>query len=144
MNRRVRTIAAVSAVALLLGGGAIAAVTATGRRTSPSARAHRAHVLSAQRSGGRDMSTASAYLGVPAPALRAQLRAGRSLADVARANKQSEEGLVTAIVASMKREIDSRLQGGAISSERAHVMLAHLEARVRALVRRSFPSSASN
>jgi hypothetical protein len=238
MPSRVRTIAGASAVALLLGGGAIAAVTATGRTSHPP-RAQRSHPRAAQRTG-RDVRAASSYLGVPAAQLQAQLRsgkslaqvaqatrgrsvsglvaaviaerrgrlahasatlpkrvqaeveraggpgsplapvrarrdpvgglfsarafigvpaaaylgisaqelrrelrAGRSLADIAHASGRSEAVLIEVITASAKREISSQLAAGAISKAREQALLAHLDKRVHGLVRRSFPGSAA-
>ena len=100
MNRRVKMVAAFAAVALLLAGGAIAAVSATGRRSGHGARA-------GLRNGGqRDVRTASEYLGVPASQLQGELRAGKSLAQIAQATHgHSVSGLSSALLASKRARL---------------------------------------
>jgi hypothetical protein len=103
MHNRVRMIAAAVAAALLLAGGAIAAVTATGRSTHHHARPGlRAHT----RAGGRDLAIASSYLGVPLSQLQRELRAGRSLAQIAQATPgRSVAGLVSALVTAKRQRL---------------------------------------
>ena len=49
------------------------------------------------------LDAAAPYLGVTAAELRTQLEAGKTLADVAKANGKSVDGLVTALVADERR-----------------------------------------
>jgi hypothetical protein len=103
VNSRVKMIAAVAAVALLLAGGAIAAVTATGRST---ARHPRAGLGQRARAGGRDLRTASSYLGLPVSQLQSELRSGKSLAQIAQAAPgHSVAGLVDALVAAKRARL---------------------------------------
>ena len=103
VNSRVKTIAAVAAVALLLAGGAIAAVTATGRST---ARHPRAGLGLRARAGGRDLRTASSYLGIPVSQLESELRSGKSLAQIVQAAPgHSVVGLVDALVAAKRARL---------------------------------------
>jgi hypothetical protein len=86
---------------------------------------------------------AARYLGVSPPALRRELESGHSLADIARAGKRSEDGLVAVIVAAAKHTLSSHLQAGAISRSRAQMLLARLPRRVHGLLQRSFPKPAA-
>ncbi|HEY4451004.1 MAG TPA: hypothetical protein VGN13_05370 [Solirubrobacteraceae bacterium] len=91
MNRALkRRLALAVGLCALIAGGTVAAVAAT----SPGAH-HRA-------AAGipRDLSTAAGYLGVAPAQLQAQLRSGKTLAQVAAATPgKSEAGLIAAIVA---------------------------------------------
>lgn len=94
-----KMLAAAAAVALLLAGGAVAAVSATGRST-PHARAAR-HLRA-----GRDLRSASAYLGISAVQLESELRSGGSLAQIAQATPgRTVEGLVSALVAAKRARL---------------------------------------
>jgi hypothetical protein len=75
------------------------------------------------------------YLGISTQALRSGLEAGRTLADLARANNRSEAGLVAAIVAARQRVLAALLQTGSISQTREQSLLATLQRRVQRLVR---------
>jgi hypothetical protein len=100
-----RRLAAIAAVALAI-GGAVAAVTAVGEGSKP-ARHARAGVV-----GPQDLAAAAAYLGVPSAQLANDLRAGKSLAQVANATPgKSSKGLAAALV-SAKRERLSALDAG--------------------------------
>jgi hypothetical protein len=100
VNRRVKMVAAVAAVALLLAGGAIAAVSATGRGTTRHPRA------GLRLAGGRDVRTASSYLGIPATQLESELRSGESLAQIAQAKPgHSVAALVDALVAAKRARL---------------------------------------
>jgi hypothetical protein len=103
MNRRSRQrLAAVAAAALLIAGGAIAAVNALGQGTgnggSGRALAHRIH--------RRDLGAAATYLGLSGIQLEADLRSGQSLAQIANATPgKSAGGLIDALVAARKQKL---------------------------------------
>ncbi|HEY5389939.1 MAG TPA: hypothetical protein VIJ83_05235 [Solirubrobacteraceae bacterium] len=110
-----------AAVAVLIGGAAFAAVSATGQgngRASKHAR-HSAHRLRTH-----DLAAAASYLGTSPGSLASELRTGKSLAQIAAAHGSAKtaSGLVEAIVAERK----ARLQKTA----------ANLPARVSAEVAR--------
>jgi hypothetical protein len=93
-----------AAVAVLLGGSAFAAVSATGQgnghaRKGASNRVRRGHA--------RDISAAASYLGISTGALSSELREGKSLAQVAAARRSGKtaDGLVAAIVAERKARL---------------------------------------
>src|SRR6476659_9530516 len=58
------------------------------------------------------LDAAVTYLGTTEAELRAQLAAGKSLADVAKAKGKSVDGLVSALVADEKKELDAAVKAG--------------------------------
>lgn len=94
-------VVALAAVALLLAGGAVAAVSATGAGDRNRARAARTSV----RLHPRDVAAAAAYLGVSADALVSELDTRKSLAQVAVAHGKTVQGLVDAIVTARRARL---------------------------------------
>jgi len=74
------------------------------------------------------------YLQLDFKALAAQLRSGKSLADVAVAQGKTSVGLVDAVVTSVKTKLDARVAAGKLSSADEATFLAQLQANVTALV----------
>jgi hypothetical protein len=106
MQRSLRQkVVAAAAVALLLAGGALAAVSATGQSNSrKGASAQRA----ARGVSARDLAAASSYLGVSAAQISSELRSGKTLAQIAGASSgKSAEGLIEALVAARKVKLAS-------------------------------------
>src|ERR1700722_5112471 len=106
MNRSFkRKLAARAAVVLILAGGAVAAVTATGQgpsRTQPAARP------SAHPPARRDLVPAASYLGLTVAQLQRDLGSGKSLAQVADATSgKSAAGLIAALVAERKQKLNA-------------------------------------
>jgi hypothetical protein len=92
-----------AAVAALLAGGSIAAVSATGQ-SNPRKHAH-AHRHS-HLGRARDLAAAASYLGVSPAQLAGELASGRSLAQVADATAgKSAAGLSEALVAARKARL---------------------------------------
>ncbi|HEX5225234.1 MAG TPA: hypothetical protein VFW29_08895 [Solirubrobacteraceae bacterium] len=112
------------AAAAVLAGGALAAVTAaqgTGE--------HR-HTKSA-------LGAASSYLGVGEPQLRAELREGKTLGQVAAATSgKSAQGVIDAIVAARKAHLESQLQGlpVRVAEQVMHGHVGHVHAAARSAV----------
>ena len=144
MRRSVRQkVVGGAAVAVLLAGGAFAAVSATGQRNEhPAGNGHPAkHTRDGARRvharhGARhlrphDLSAAASYLGTSTAALSGELRTGKSLAQIVAAQGagKTASGLVEAIVAERK----ARLAKSA----------ARLPKRISRLVARKFARSAS-
>jgi hypothetical protein len=94
-----------AAVAALLAGGSIAAVSATGQSNPPKhARNHR-HL---HRGRARDLATAAGYLGVSPAQLTSELATGNSLAQIADATSgKSAAGLTEALVAARKARLST-------------------------------------
>jgi hypothetical protein len=102
-----RKLAALATIAVVLGGGTLAAVSAGGERSSgPLKHARvRGHVITA-----RDLATAAAYLGMPQVRLAADLQAGNSLAAVASATRgKSAAGLIAALIARKHKRLAKQL-----------------------------------
>jgi len=87
---------------------------------------------------GRGLSAAASYLGVSPAQLRADLRSGKTLAQVANATGgRSQAGLVEALVAARKATLSSRVAAGAITQAQADAALPHLVKRITAQVNRA-------
>jgi hypothetical protein len=105
MRRSVRQkVVAAAAVAVLLGGAAFAAVSATGQANDHAGKhaRHGAHRLRAH-----DLSAAASYLGTSTAALSGELSSGKSLAQIvaAHGDGKTASGLVEAIVAERKARL---------------------------------------
>jgi polyhydroxyalkanoate synthesis regulator phasin len=75
--------------------------------------------------GGLD--AAATYLGLTDAQLRTQLESGKSLADVAKAQNKSVDGLVQAIVDAAKKKLDAAVAAGRLTQSRADSILADLK-----------------
>lgn len=103
--RTVKQKAAVGAAfAVLLVGGAFAAVSATGQSNGHRGRSARAHRLGAKQGG--PVAASARYLGVPVTRLSSELSSGKTLAQIANATPgKSAEGLLDALVAARKAKL---------------------------------------
>ena len=81
-----------------------------------------------------DLGAAATYLGLPEEQLRAEVRAGKTLADVAADRGKSVDGLVDALVAAHEERLDEAVAAGRITPEQRTAKRAGLEERVRAFV----------
>jgi hypothetical protein len=88
----------------------------------------------------RDLDTAAAYLGVEEEALRDRLRDGETLADVAKAEGKSVDGLVTAIVAATTKRLDEAVTAGRLTKAQRDEIAADLKERTTAIVNGDFPA----
>jgi hypothetical protein len=105
MQRRIRQkVVGGAAVAVLLGGGAFAAVSATGQSSGQLGK-HVRH--GARHLHARDLAAAASYLGLSKSALASELGSGKSLAQIAAAQGagKSSAGLVEAIVTERKARL---------------------------------------
>ena len=80
------------------------------------------------------LEAASQYLGLSEAQLRQQLEDGKSLADIARDQGRSVEGLVNALVDAAKEKLDRAVDAGRLTQQQADDMLEHLRDRVESLV----------
>ena len=102
-----------AAVVALLAGGALAAVSATGQKNTHKDRNKARHARLADRAAGagrighaHDLATAAGYLGVSSARLEGELRAGKTLAQVADATSgKSAAGLIDALVAAKRSRL---------------------------------------
>lgn len=88
---------------------------------------------------GDHLSAAADYLGLTESALAAKLQAGQSLADVAKAQGKSTEGLKQALIADEKKELDQAVEDGRITAAQRDAMLAGLESRIDDMINRTGP-----
>jgi len=105
MTRGVRQKAiAAAAVAALLAGGALAAVSATGQSTDSKRGTRHRHAAGAR---SRDLSIAAAYLGLSSAQLSTQLRGGKTLAQIAASSGggRSAQGLIEALEAARRSKL---------------------------------------
>jgi hypothetical protein len=81
---------------------------------------------------------AAHYLGLSPAQVAAQLRAGKTLAQIADATPgKSAAGLIEAIVATRKAALAARVASGSLTQAQADARLAHLTSRVTAAVNRT-------
>src|SRR3989475_3441562 len=78
--------------------------------------------------GGLD--AAASYLSLTDAQLRTQLESGKSLADVAKAQGKTVDGLVQALVNAAKKKIDAAVTAGRLRQTQADSILADLKSRV--------------
>ena len=83
-----------------------------------------------------DLDGAASYLGLTEAELRAELEDGKSLADVARAEEKSVEGLVQKIVDSASERLDQAVEDGRLTRARADEIKQDLKPRITDLVNR--------
>jgi len=87
--------------------------------------------------GGLD--AAATYLGLTDAQLRAQLESGKSLADVAKAQGKTVDGLVQAIVDSAKKKLDAAVADGRLTQSRADSLLSELKSHAADFVNGTAP-----
>jgi polyhydroxyalkanoate synthesis regulator phasin len=82
------------------------------------------------------LETAASYLGVEEDELRAALADGKSLAEVAKAEGKSVDGLVDALVADAEKRLDAAVDDGRLTKEQASELKQDLRERVTDFVNR--------
>jgi len=90
------------------------------------------------RAAGRvGLPAAAHYLGLTTPQLLAQLRSGKSLAQIATARGKSVSGLEQAIMAAEKARLSRAVANGHITQAQEQKLLSRLSARIDRLVNRT-------
>ena len=79
--------------------------------------------------GGCNLEEVAAVIGIDVEALRAELDAGSSIADVAAANGVSTDAVVDAILDAKEDRLDAKVEEGRITEEEAADRLADAEDR---------------
>ncbi len=82
----------------------------------------------------RSFDEAAEYLGLSKEELRAELADGSTLAEVAREQDKSVDGLVDALVNEAKQDLNTAVEEGRLSEEQRNAMLENLEERITDLV----------
>lgn len=124
----------------LIAAGTAAALSITGvAAAAPQQRGHGKRVqLSAGQYIGNSklLASASTYVGLDRTAIVAQLKAGKSLSEVAVAQGKTEAGLVAALVAPAKLKLDAAVAAGRLTAERETSFLTRLQEKVTKIVQR--------
>ena len=89
--------------------------------------------------GFHHLNAAAAYLGLTEAELRTQLSGDKTLADVAKARGKTVAGLVAALVADEKKELQAAVSSGRLTQAQADEHLANAEARFTDLVNGTRP-----
>jgi hypothetical protein len=80
------------------------------------------------------MKIAATYLGTTPRKLRAELRSGKTLAQLAQASGKSVDGLRAALLAAVKARLDAAVSAGTLDATREQALLARAQARIAKLV----------
>jgi hypothetical protein len=86
------------------------------------------------------LGPAATYLGLTADQLRTQLESGKSLADIAKAQGKSVDGLEQALVSAAQSKLDQAVKDGRITSAQRDQVLAKIKADIADLVNGTLPS----
>jgi hypothetical protein len=97
----------------------------------------RARATRARAARGGLLKAAATYLGVTNAQLVTDLRAGKSLAQVATAKSKSVDGLEQALLAALKQKVDAAVAAGKLDAARAQKLLERAPAHIERLVNRS-------
>ena len=97
----------------------------------------RARATRAKAARGGLLKAAATYLGVTNAQLVTDLRAGKSLAQVATAKSKSVDGLEQALLAALKQKVDAAVAAGRLDAARAQKLLERAPAHIERLVNRS-------
>jgi AraC-like DNA-binding protein len=84
------------------------------------------------------LETAASYLGISPQALGSDLRSGRTLAAIAKAKGKSVSGLVQAMLAAAKKQLDSAVAAKRLTAAQETKVLEALSTRVDMLVTKGF------
>ena len=90
--------------------------------------------------GYHDLDAAATYLGLTEDQLRAQLEGGKTLAQVAKDQGKSVDGLVDALVAEAKEHLDDAVAKGRLTKAQEESILADVKQRITDFVNGKGPS----
>src|SRR4051812_6698476 len=85
------------------------------------------------------IDAAASYLGLTEDALQSRLESGKTLAEIARAQGKSVDGLKDALVKDAKTHLDAAVKAGRLSTSIEQQLLAGLEQRIDDLVSGRLP-----
>ena len=83
---------------------------------------------------GGHLDAAASYLGLTSAQLQTQLESGKTLAEVAKAQGKTVDGLVAALVADEKKELDAAVKAGKLTDAQAKELLSNAEQRFTDMV----------
>jgi transposase-like protein len=85
-----------------------------------------------------DFAAAADYIGITEAKLRASLEDGDTLAEIAKANGKTTAGLVDALVAAAKADLDAAVKAGRLTAAQRTSIVAALESRMEDVVSGEF------
>jgi uncharacterized protein YidB (DUF937 family) len=85
------------------------------------------------------LDAAASYLGLSEDALHSRLESGKTLAQVAKDQGKSVDGLVAALKADLKQHLDEAVADGRLTKAQADRILSNADSRLKALVNGKFP-----
>jgi hypothetical protein len=88
---------------------------------------------------GGTLDAAATYLGLTEDQLQTQLQSGKSLADVAKAQGKSVDGLKQALTADLKTKLDQAVKDGRLTQSQADAILAKVSASLDDLINGTLP-----
>jgi polyhydroxyalkanoate synthesis regulator phasin len=80
--------------------------------------------------GGPGLDAAAKYLGLTEANLRTELESGKTLAEIAKAQDKSVDGLIAALKADAKQKLDAAVKAGRLTQAQETRMLADLDQRL--------------
>lgn len=89
--------------------------------------------------GGPGLDAAATYLGITEAQLHTALESGKTLADVAKANGKTADGLVAALVAEAKSHLADEVAAGRITKAQQTQILSDLEQHITDMVNGQLP-----
>ncbi len=84
------------------------------------------------------LDAATAYLGLTPAQLRTQLRSGKTLAQIAKAQGKSTDGLKQAMLADAKQHLDAAVKAGKLTQSQADQILKDISSRLDDLIQNGF------
>jgi len=80
---------------------------------------------------GGGMTAAASYLGLSAAQLQTDIQNGQTLAQIAKANAKSVDGLVAAMSAQVKKTLDTAVAQGVLTQAQATQIASRLQSRMK-------------
>jgi hypothetical protein len=130
MKARSKKAFAAAGATLAVAAGAGGAVAAGGRGTTGPA-------------GHPGPAAIASYLGLTPAQLRMQLRAGKTLAQIAVAQGKTVAGLENAIYADVQAHLDQAVKNGRLTAAQEQTLLTRLKAHLDDIVNHAFPAHAA-
>lgn len=88
---------------------------------------------------GAELGVAATYLGVTEDQLRADLRSGKTLADIAKAKGKSVDGLIDALYTAAKKDLDQAVADGRLTKDQEQAILGHVKEAITGKVNGTLP-----
>jgi ribosomal protein S20 len=125
-------VALTTAGLLVAGGAGVASAAGSGSGSGSTTPAH--HPALEHKLAGQALKIAADKIGVSTADLKAALKSGKSVADVARSKNVDPADVVAALVQAAKTKIDKAVTNGKLSADKAAKLKANLADRATKLV----------